>query len=238
MHKHGLFRDKLRDYFYDVNDIVLALFIIGITLPLFILAVFLVKADSRGPVIYKQPRYGKNKKVFILYKFRTMGINAEKWGPVWGSESDPRSGKLGKFLRISHIDELPQLFNVLKGQMSLVGPRPERPYFADEFYTVIPGYEERYKVKPGLTGWSQVNGLRGESPVDERTLYDVFYIRNRTYFFYLKILLFTLRAKSIKPEHKHAKVKPLSSTYFFPDRGIPPDKYALYCSCQKTVVKY
>jgi len=218
MQKHNLFRNRLWDWFYDITDFVLALFLIGFTFPLFILAIFLVKNDSAGPVIYKQSRYGKNKNIFTIYKFRTMDVHAEKWGPVWGCESDPRSGNIGKFLRNSHIDELPQLFNVLKGQMSLVGPRPERPYFADEFSKVVLGYEERHKVKPGLTGWSQINGLRGESPVDERTEYDIFYIRNRTIAFYLKILLLTPFAKPVKQVAKLEKIEPVLSACLLPCR--------------------
>ena len=218
MYRRNLFSNRLWDYFYDVLDIILALFLIAFTFPLFILAFFLVKNDSAGPVIYKQSRYGRNKNIFTIYKFRTMNIHAEKWGPVWGSESDPRSGNIGKFLRNSHIDELPQLFNVLKGQMSLVGPRPERPYFAYEFSKVIPGYEERHKVKPGLTGWSQVNGLRGESPVDERTEYDIFYIRNRTIALYLRILLLTPFPKPVKQIVSHGKIEPELSACLLPCR--------------------
>jgi len=218
MHKHNLFKDKLKDYFYDVLDIVLALFLICLSFPLFILAIFLVKADSPGKIIYKQCRYGKNKRMFTIYKFRTMGVNAEKAGPVWGSESDPRSGKIGKFLRNSHIDELPQLFNVLKGDMSLVGPRPERPYFADKFRVAIPGYDQRHKVKPGITGWSQINGLRGEGSVEDRTLYDIFYIKNKSLLLYLKILFLTPFAKPIKPQLKREEIKTLLSTCLFPSR--------------------
>lgn len=206
MRKFNLSRDKLPDYVYDASDIILAFLLLGLAFPLSILAIFLVKVDSRGPVIYKQPRYGKNKKIFTIYKFRTMEVGAENGTPVWGSESDPRSGKIGKFLRGFHIDELPQLFNVLKGEMSLVGPRPERPYFADGFCKVIPGYDERHKVKPGLTGWSQINGLRGNSPVDERTSYDIFYIKNRSFLFYLKIILLTPFAKPIKQERKEEEM--------------------------------
>lgn len=218
MRKHNPLKNRLRDYFYDFMDIVLSLFLICLTLPVFILAVFLVKSASAGPVIYKQPRYGKNKKIFTIYKFRTMDVNAEKWGPVWGSESDPRSGKTGKLLRNSHIDELPQLFNVLRGQMSLVGPRPERPYFADKFSALISNYDDRHKVKPGLTGWSQVNGLRGESPVDERTAYDIFYIRNKSPLFYFKILLLTPFARPIKQKCRNESIKPELSACLLPCR--------------------
>ena len=218
MHKHNLFIDRLKNYLYDVLDIALSLFLICLTSPLFILAIFLVKADSPGKIIYKQCRYGKNKRMFTIYKFRTMGVNAEDSGPVWGSESDPRSGKIGKFLRNSHIDELPQLLNVLKGDMSLVGPRPERPYFADKFRDAIPRYDERHKVKPGITGWSQINGLRGEGSVEDRTLYDIFYIKNKSLWLYLKILFLTPFAKPIRQQSKREEIKPLLSTCLFPGR--------------------
>ncbi|TBR18927.1 hypothetical protein EPO66_01020, partial [bacterium] len=129
---------------------------------------------------------------------RTMKVDSESSGPVWGQESDPRSSRIGKLLRVYHIDELPQLLNVIKGQMSLVGPRPERPFFAEIFELMLPGYKIRYQVKPGLTGWAQINGLRGDSSVEERLECDLYYIRNNSLLFYLQIILLTPLAKPVK----------------------------------------
>jgi len=191
---------KVKNILYDSIDFSIAAILLSSTAPLFLLAIFLVKLDSPGPIFYTQIRYGKNKKTFRIYKFRTMKQNAEAESPVWGREDDPRSSRNGKFLRVCHIDELPQLFNVLKGQMSIVGPRPERPYFADRFKSVIAGYEERHRIKPGITGWSQINGLRANSCVAKRTEYDHFYINNRSLAFYFKILLLTPLAKPVQRE--------------------------------------
>jgi len=139
-------------------DVILAFFILTFTSPLFFLAIILVKLDSRGPLIYRQIRYGKGKSRFYIYKFRTMRVGSEKGAPVWGRERDPRASAIGNLLRATHVDELPQLFNVLRGDMRLVGPRPERPFFADVFEKAIPGYARRFGVKPGITGWAQING--------------------------------------------------------------------------------
>lgn len=187
----------------DLSNFAISLVLLNVTFPLFILTVFLIKVSSYCPVFYTQERYGKNKKTFKIYKFRTMRVDAENDCPIWGSENDPRSTKIGRYLRIFHIDELPQLFNILKGEMSLVGPRPERPYFAEKFEEEIFGYKERYKVKPGITGWSQINGLRGESSIEERTYYDRFYVRNRSFFLNIRIILSTPFAKPIKSCLKH-----------------------------------
>jgi lipopolysaccharide/colanic/teichoic acid biosynthesis glycosyltransferase len=188
---------RLDRLIYDLVDFILAVILSGITFPLFLLVAVLVKIDSRGPLFYKQERYGKDKRRFFLYKFRTMEQGAENGRPVWGDEDDPRSSRIGRFLRISHLDEIPQLFNVLKGEMSLIGPRPERPYFAEKFKYEIADYEERYNVKPGITGWSQINGFRGNTCLIERTRLDRFYIENRSLFFNFKIFLLTPFARSI-----------------------------------------
>ncbi len=190
--------NRVNEFIYNVADAVIALLLIFLSLPVSIFAAILVKLDSPGPVFYLQERYGKNRKKFLIYKFRTMKVNSENSGPVWGEESDPRSSRIGKLLRISHIDELPQLFNVIKGQMSLVGPRPERPYFAEIFEVMLPGYEKRYQVKPGLTGWAQINGLRGDSSVEERLDFDLCYVRKNSLLFYLQIILLTPLAKPVK----------------------------------------
>ncbi len=188
---------KLYEHTYNLIDSILAIILFVITSPFFVLAAILVKLDSPGPLFYVQQRYTKDKRVFNLYKFRSMNTNAEKNKPVWSKENDIRTSKIGKFLRVSHIDELPQLLNILKGDMSLVGPRPERPYFADKFAKVIPNYEERHTVNAGLTGWAQVNGWRGNSSVIERTKCDLYYIRNRSILFNLKIMLMTPFEKPI-----------------------------------------
>jgi lipopolysaccharide/colanic/teichoic acid biosynthesis glycosyltransferase len=210
------------DLLFDLLDLLLSVLFICIGAPLFAIACLLVKIDSRGPIFYTQERYGKNKKVFTIYKFRTMKVGAEGNQPVWGKEYDLRANRIGNFLRVTHIDELPQLLNVLKGEMSLVGPRPERPYFADSFQKIISGYAQRYCLKPGLTGWSQVNGLRGESSVEERTLFDRFYTNNRTLFFYLKIILLTPFAKPVKPEYElKEKVLYYSRVFSHAAEGCP-----------------
>lgn len=188
---------------YAIFDFGLSLLLLFLTSPLFVIVAFLVMLDNTGRILYLQDRYGKNKKIFKIYKFRTMHREAENGRPIWGKEADPRSSSIGKFLRTSHLDELPQFINVIKGDMSVVGPRPERPYFAEKFKLLIPGYEKRHFVKPGITGWAQINGLRGESCVKERTIYDVYYVRKRSLLFNLKIILLTPFAKPVKITHLH-----------------------------------
>ena len=191
-------RRLVDNMFYNLIDFILALILFAITFPLCLLVGLLIKIDiSSGPIFYKQKRYGKDKEIFWIYKFRTMEPGAENGKPIWSKKNDPRSSKIGRFLRVSHIDEFPQIFNILKGEMSLVGPRPERPYFAEKFKHSIANYEERYKIKPGITGWSQINGWRGSSSIKKRTECDRFYIRNRSLFFNLKVLLLTPFAKPI-----------------------------------------
>ncbi len=130
-----------------------------------------------------------------MVKFRSMRVDAETAsGPVWAEAADPRRTKVGSFLRTWSFDELPQLWNVLKGDMSLVGPRPERPYFVDQFLEKVPDYYGRHRVKSGVTGWAQVNGLRGNVPVDERTKYDLYYMENWSLWLDVRILLMTVRA--------------------------------------------
>ncbi len=132
---------------------------------------------------------------FKIVKFRSMVSDAEvKTGPVWAKKNDSRITAIGGFLRRTSIDELPQLFNVIKGDMSLVGPRPERPQFVREFESFIPKYQERHRFRSGITGWAQVNGLRGQSSIEERTKYDVYYIENWSLGFDLKILILTIIA--------------------------------------------
>jgi exopolysaccharide biosynthesis polyprenyl glycosylphosphotransferase len=162
-------------------------------LPLFGLLALLVKTSSPGPVFYEQDRLGLDGREFRMIKFRTMRVDAEaKTGAVWTVESDPRVTWIGRYLRRFSLDELPQLWNVVVGDMSLVGPRPERKVFVDQFSTQMPRYFERHRVRSGLTGWAQVNGLRGNTSIEERTLYDLFYVENWSLALDVKIILMTI----------------------------------------------
>ncbi|MFN0150562.1 MAG: undecaprenyl-phosphate glucose phosphotransferase [bacterium] len=175
-------------------DIVLSTLFLAACSPIMLLAAILVRLDSRGPVLYRQRRIGRDGREFTILKFRSMPVDAEQnSGPVIGDAADPRATRLGRFLRRTCIDELPQLWNVLVGQMSLVGPRPERPVFVEQFDREVPRYFSRHRVKSGVTGWAQVNGLRGKTSIAERTKYDIFYVENWSVVFDMKILLLTAR---------------------------------------------
>jgi exopolysaccharide biosynthesis polyprenyl glycosylphosphotransferase len=176
-------------------DIVLSGLALVLLSPLFLVIAVVIKLDSRGPVFYRQERMGRDKRIFRMVKFRSMGVGAEaETGPVWARDSDERRTRVGSFLREWSLDELPQLWNVLMGHMSLVGPRPERPYFVEKFQDAVPDYFDRHRVKSGVTGWAQVNGLRGNVPIEARTRYDLYYIENWSLWLDLRILLMTLRA--------------------------------------------
>jgi exopolysaccharide biosynthesis polyprenyl glycosylphosphotransferase len=169
-----------------------ALLVAGWLFPIIALA---IKLDSRGPVFYKQKRIGLDGSRFSCYKFRSMVCNAEdETGPVWAQSEDPRRTRVGTFLRRWNLDELPQLFNVVRGDMSLVGPRPERPFFVKQFKEQLPRYMARHQIKSGLTGWAQVHGLRGQSSISDRLEYDLYYLENWSLWLDLKILFMTLRA--------------------------------------------
>lgn len=173
-------------------DIAGSLFGIIITSPIMLIVAMLVKLSSPGPVIFKQERVGRHNKPFRMYKFRSMELQQpgeEK--KAWTVRNDPRVTRVGKFLRKTSIDELPQLFNILKGDMSLVGPRPERPLFVEKFKEEIPRYMVKHQVRPGLTGWAQVNGLRGDTSIRKRIEYDIYYIENWTVWFDIKIIFMT-----------------------------------------------
>lgn len=160
--------------------------------PLLVGLALLVKLDSQGPAFYLQERMGLDGRSFAMIKLRSMRSGAETGtGPVWAVREDPRTTRLGRLLRRSNLDELPQLINVLLGQMSLVGPRPERPQFVADFRQLIPRYMERHRMKAGITGWAQVNGLRGDTSIEERTKYDLYYIENWSLLFDFKILAMT-----------------------------------------------
>ena len=161
--------------------------------PLFILIAILIKLDSKGSIFYLQKRAGLDNKIFKMIKFRTMPTGIEtKTGPVWSKVGEQRATRLGKFLRKTSLDEIPQFFNVLFGQMSVVGPRPERPYFIDQFKFVVPKYMLRHKMKSGITGWAQINGLRGNTSIEKRIEFDVYYIDNWSLLFDIKIILNTV----------------------------------------------
>ena len=177
-------------------DFVVSVVLIALLSPLFLLLAILIKLTSAGPVFFTQERVGLDGVKFKMIKFRSMKAGAElhdKFAGL-GVPNDPRQTFFGKILRRTSLDELPQLFNVLKGEMSLVGPRPERPYFVDQFKRLVPKYLDRHRVKTGMTGWAQVNGLRGNSSLDERIKYDIYYIENWSMGLDLKILLKTLKA--------------------------------------------
>jgi len=173
-------------------DIFLSFPILIILSPLMIFLAILIKISSKGNIFFIQERITENNRPFNMYKFRTMIFEAEKeTGPVWADNNDNRCTKLGDFFRRTGLDELPQLINVLKGDMSLIGPRPERPFFVDIFKNEIPNYIERHKVKSGVTGLAQINGLRGKTSLDERIYFDVYYIKNWSFFLDIFILFKT-----------------------------------------------
>jgi Undecaprenyl-phosphate glucose phosphotransferase len=174
-------------------DLILASIAIAITAPIMGLIALIIKLTSPGQVMYRQERCSLNGKPFSMLKFRTMAEHAEKHtGPVMTTKNDPRRTRLGSFLRKTNLDELPQLFNVFRGDMSLVGPRPERPVFVNKFKKTIPNYMARHAVKCGMTGWAQVNGWRGNSSLRRRIQYDLYYITHWNPWFDLRIMLMTV----------------------------------------------
>lgn len=176
-----------------IVDIVGSLICIVLFSPFMLCAAIAVKCSSPGPIIFKQERVGLHNRKFQMYKFRTMEIQKpSKEQKAWTTKGDPRVTKAGRFLRRTSIDEMPQIFNVLKGDMSLVGPRPERPFFVEKFKEEIPRYMIKHQVRPGMTGWAQINGYRGDTSIRKRVEYDLYYIENWTMAFDLKILFLTL----------------------------------------------
>ena len=174
-------------------DLVGAIFAIILFSPVFIILAIIIKLTSKGPIIFKQERVGLHNKPFIMYKFRSMIVqNDEEEKKAWTTKDDPRTTWIGGIIRKISFDELPQLFNVLFGNMSLVGPRPERQQFVDEFKETIPRYMIKHQVRPGMTGWAQINGLRGDTDIEKRIQYDIWYIENWTLGLDIKILLLTL----------------------------------------------
>lgn len=193
-HAHTTFMTSWRRFLKRALDLTVS--IIGLTLgaPLFLLIALVIKLDSKGPIFYKQQRVGLRGRTFFIYKFRSMRQDAEvKSGPVWAKENDPRITKVGNFLRKTHLDELPQFINVLKGEMSLVGPRPERPHFVKELRQVIPHYDKRHYAKPGVTGLAQVRQRYDENVEDvkKKVRYDVLYIKKMCPILDVKVIAMT-----------------------------------------------
>jgi sugar transferase (PEP-CTERM system associated) len=191
----GAFASRLDQATKRGFDLAVSAGMLLVTLPLMLLTALLIKLDSPGPVFYRQERVGLHGKTFMLLKFRSMRTDAEAAGPVWARTADPRVTRVGRFIRRTRIDELPQLLNVLRGEMSFVGPRPERPHFISELARAIPRYHDRAFVKPGITGWAQVNFPYGASIEDARMklAYDLYYISHRNLFLDFLILFSTVR---------------------------------------------
>ena len=173
-------------------DIVGSLLAIIIFSPVMLIIAILIKLTSKGPIIFKQERIGLNRKPFIMYKFRSMRQqDPEEEKKDWTVKNDPRKTKIGAFIRKTSIDELPQFFNVLKGDMSLIGPRPERPFYVEKFKDEIPKYMVKHQVRPGITGWAQVNGWRGDTSIKKRIECDIYYIENWSLTLDIKIFILT-----------------------------------------------
>jgi len=185
---------RIADDVRRMRDIAGSLLLLVLMLPLMLVVACLIKLESPGPVLYRQERVGLFGQVFILLKFRSMQIDAEADGPCWAAKQDHRVTRIGKLMRACRIDELPQLVNVLRGEMSLVGPRPERPHFTEKLALFIPDYHQRTHVLPGITGLAQVSYQYGASVEDARAkhTYDVYYLRNQTMLLDLRILLATV----------------------------------------------
>ncbi len=192
----GFRRDRLILAAKRTIDVVMSFLGLVLSTPLILLTAAAIKLGSRGPVFYRQERVGQNDRRFVLYKFRSMAEDAEaKLGPVWASESDPRVTRVGAILRQIRIDEIPQMINVLKGDMSFVGPRPERAYFVERLKQNIPYYDLRHSVKPGITGWAQISYRYGDSEQDaiEKLQYDLYYIKHMSPIFDLQIIFESIK---------------------------------------------
>jgi sugar transferase (PEP-CTERM system associated) len=195
LYSSGFYFGTIDNALKRMLDIAVSLVLLVVFSPFLIGAAIAIKLDDRGPVLYSQERVTRGEHKFRIYKMRTMRTDAEKFGAVWAEARDPRITKVGNFLRQTRIDEMPQLINVLRGDMSLVGPRPERPNFIEQLATQLPLYNERHLVKAGLTGWAQINYPYGASLDDARSKlsYDLYYVKNFSILFDLLILLQTLR---------------------------------------------
>ena len=183
-----------------VSDIIYAVVALVVFSPVMFTVSLIIKFTSKGPIFYSQERMGLDGRSFKMYKFRSMRIDAEaQTGAVWAAKGDDRTTWIGKIIRKTSLDELPQLFNVLIGDMSCVGPRPERPVFVEKFRKEIPGYMLRHKVKAGMTGWAQINGLRGNTSLEDRIEYDLYYISHWSLWFDLRIMLLTVFKGFVSP---------------------------------------
>jgi exopolysaccharide biosynthesis polyprenyl glycosylphosphotransferase len=191
-YRHGLDIQGPKTLAKRIFDVVVAGLALILISPLLAVIALLVRLSSPGPILIHQERVGMRGTRFLTHKFRSMRVDAEaQSGPVWATAEDPRRTPIGKWLRRFSLDELPQLWNIVRGEMSLVGPRPERPSFVSEFSQRLPRYGDRHLVRPGLTGWAQANDLRAQTPVQERLTYDLYYIENWSLAFDLKIILIT-----------------------------------------------
>lgn len=188
--KSVCFNFHLYDSVKRIGDVSLSILLFLVLSPLICILAILIKLDSSGPVIFSQERLGKDGAPFLIYKFRSMKVDAEKDGPQWASENDDRCTRVGKVLRKARLDEIPQLLNILEGDMSFVGPRPEREYFYKKFESYIPEFRNRLAVKPGLTGLAQVNGGYDLRP-EEKIVYDMKYIEQKSFRLDIECMLMT-----------------------------------------------
>ena len=204
--------DPLNAFVKRAFDLLVSLLLLILLSPLFLALAIAIKLSSPGPVFFKQERIGLNKKTFIMYKFRSMRVN-DRQNTAWSTSADDRRTKVGALLCKTSLDEFPQLLNVIRGDMSLVGPRPEIPYYVEQFRETVPLYMVKYQVRPGMTGWAQVNGYRGDTSIPARVEHDLWYIENWSLGLDLKILLMTACGGMINGEKlKAAKKKPPSDT--------------------------
>lgn len=184
--------NHLYNFFSRIFDVIFALILGIFTLPIVVIAAICIKLEDSGPAFYNQERLGKDGEIFFVYKLRSMRMDAEKYGMQWAEKDDPRITKVGRFIRLTRIDELPQILNMLNGSMKLIGPRPERPELTLQFDEETPGFINRLAVKPGLTGWAQVNGGYEISPAEKVEL-DVHYIKNRSVVMDIQIIFKTVK---------------------------------------------
>lgn len=192
----GFDQSFVRTFMKRTFDIIVSTIILVLTAPIMLITALLIRLDDGGPVIYSQERTGRGNRPFKVHKFRSMGINAEKAGkPIWAQQNDPRVTRIGDFIRKVRIDELPQLWNVFKGEMSFVGPRPERPFFVEQLSNDIPYYNVRHSIKPGITGWAQVRYGYGASVEDavQKLQYDLYYVKNNSLFLDILVLIDTMK---------------------------------------------
>ena len=205
----GFKKSKLTMWTKRVSEFALSLIGLILLSPVILVISLLIKIDSRGPVFYKQERVGERGKIFKLLKFRSMVENAEANGPVWAEQNDKRITRVGRWMRKWRLDEIPQMFNVLKGDMSFVGPRPERPFFVEKLRKEIPFYDQRFSVRPGVTGWAQIKYPYGASKEDalEKLKYDLYYIKNLSLLYDLLIIFETIKVVLFRERSKVTHIR-------------------------------